>query len=201
MRKFFKSDWFKCITVLLLLSAVLGGLLAFLSDLLFVSPSERSLRAIKKIYGEEKEYLTIIDVDGENANAPIEYSFGQINKIYLVGDDQSASYDLLFQTTGYQGYKNGTITVWVKVSAVNGIYSIDKVILESYAKQTLMSKLDGKYFGAFTLSDVTEAYKSGQNFVTEQGKPLSNPVSGATYSATAGNNAVNCVIKYLGELN
>lgn len=201
MRKFLKSDWFKCISVLLVLSVVLGGLLALLSDVLYVSPLERTSRAIKKIYGEEKEYSVVLDVDGETPSDPIEYSFGRINKIFEIGDTSTDNYDILFQTTGYQGYKNGTITVWVKVVFANGIYSIDKVVLESYEKQTLMSKLDGTYYGNFKLTDVTSAYKNGEEFTTDSNSVNSNPISGATYSATAGNNAVNCVITYLGGQN
>ena len=60
-----------------------------------------------------------------------------------------------------------------------------------------MSKLDSAYSENF-LKDVTEPAKNGEIFTTEQGQDLSNPVSGATYSANAGNNAVNCVLKHLG---
>jgi hypothetical protein len=179
----------------------LGGLLALLSDVLYVSPLERTSRAIKKIYGEEKEYSVVLDVDAQTPSEPIEYSFGRIDKIFEIGDTSTDNYDILFQTTGYQGYKNGTITVWVKVVLINGIYSIDKVVLESYEKQTLMSKLDCAYYDNFKLTDVTDAYRNGENFTTDANAVNGNPVSGATYSATAGNNAVNCVITYLGGQN
>jgi hypothetical protein len=53
MSKFFKNTWVKCISVLLILSIVLGGTLAILNDVLYVSPEERTGRAIKKIYGED----------------------------------------------------------------------------------------------------------------------------------------------------
>jgi hypothetical protein len=199
MAKLFKNVWFHSISVLLIIAVVLGGLLAVLSDVLYVSPAERTGRAVKKIYGEEKSYQIILDVDGETANTPIEYSFGKINKIYQVGDSSSSSYDMLFQTVGFEGYKNGTITVWVKVSVAGEKYSIEQVLLESFDKQTLMSKLGGDYYGKFNLTDVTNAYDKGEYFGTQDGSALKNPVSGATYSANAGNNAVNCVIKYLGE--
>ena len=61
-----------------------------------------------------------------------------------------------------------------------------------------MSQLKSSYYDNF-LVDVTTAYENGQAFTTEKDKgEFSNPISGATKSATAGNNAVNCVIKYLG---
>jgi hypothetical protein len=201
MKTFFKSDWFKCISVLLALAIVLGGLLAVLSDVLYVSPEERTARAVQKIYGQAKEYSVVLDVDTNANHSKIEYTMGSINKIYEVGDTTSDSYDILFQTTGYEGYKNGTVTVWVQVIKSGEKYSIAKVVLESFDKQTLMSKLDGGYYGKFTLTDVTDSYNKGDFFTTQTGKENSNPVSNATKSANAGNNAVNCVIKYLGELS
>lgn len=195
MSKLFNSVWFKCIAVLLLIATVLGGTLAVLNDVLYVSPEERTLRAVKKIYGVEKNYSVILDEDvGDSA---IQYDFGCINKIYQVKSDGEES-DLLFKATGYNGYKGGTITLWIKVVSLNDRLIIDKVVLDGYTKQTLMSKLGGSYYDAY-LVDVTDAYKSGQSFTTQNGAgDFSNPVSGATYSANAGNNAVNCIIAYLG---
>ena len=198
--KFYQTVWFKCITCLFAIAVISGALLSALYQLLAVSPEMRTARAIKKIYGEEKTYFTLLDVDatlidgGENKNSPIEYDgIGRINKIYEIDSD------LLFQTTGYQGYKNGTITLWIKVVNGGETYSIDKVLLETSEKQTLMSKLSGEFYGRFNLTDVTETYKSGDLFTaTEKTAENYNPVSGATYSATAAANAVNCVIKYLG---
>ncbi len=186
MQKFFKSTWFKCISLLLILSVVLGGTLALLNDVLYVSPEERTSRAIKKIYGTEKEFSVVLDVDGgDNA---IENEHGKINKIYTVGEDT------LFQSVGNEGYKNGTITLWIKITD----NKINKVILESYDKQTLMSKLSSSFYDKF-LIDVTDAYNKGELFTPKDSSAINyNPVSGATKSANAGCNAVNCVIKYLG---
>lgn len=205
---FVKTAWFKCITCLLLIAVISGAALAVLNDLLYVSPETRTARAIKKIYGEEKKYSVVLDVDStdDTKNVAIEYNgVGKINKIYRIIDND----DILFQTTGYQGYKNGTITLWIKVSVAyrvaedseeNGeTYSISKVLLETSEKQTLMSKLTGEFYGGFNLTDVTEAYNDGSLFTaTDKNAENYNPVSGATYSATAAANAVNCVIKYLG---
>lgn len=190
--KFYKTVWFKCITCIVLIAVISGALLASLNDVLAVSPETRTARAIKKIYGEEKEYATVLDVD--NGYEPIIFDgVGSVNKVY------SVSGDLLFQTTGYKGYKNGTVTLWIKAVKTNEKYSIEKVLLETSEKQTLMSKLTGEFYGGFNLTDVTEAYDSGSLFsATEKTAENYNPVSGATYSATAACNAVNCVIKYLG---
>ena len=193
MKKLFSNIWFRCISVHLIIALISGGVLALLNDLLFVSPLERSMRAIKKIYGEEKEISTIIDTDSddETINSPIEFEeYGTINKIFKVQNGNTS--DLLFRTTGIGGYNNGTVTLWVQVVYQNNQEKIQKVILEGFEKQTLMSKLDGSFYNNY-LIDISDDY-----FVEnkdEQG--LLNPVSGATYSATASNNAVNCVIAYL----
>ncbi len=197
MQKFFSSIWTKCITCLLLIVLISGCTLSVLNDVLYVSSEERTNRAIKKIYGEEKQNELIYDDNQQSEK--FDYGFGVINTIYKVNDEVT-NY-LLFKSTGNQGYKNGTITVWVSV-IVKGenSYDINKVLLDSFEKQTLMSKLTNKYYGNFNLEDVTEAYKSGKDFTTDSNAgEFSNPVSGATYSANAGNNAVNAVIKYLGE--
>ncbi len=205
MKKLLKNDWVRCIGVLLIISIILCGILAVLNDVLYVSADVRTMRAIKKIYGEEKEYSTVIDVDSkdptlpENIKQPIKYDEGQIKKIYEIGDKQSGNYELLFQSSGNNGYKGGTITVWTQVRVNAGKYSIIKVLYQENTKQTLMSKLTGEFYGNFKLTDVTEAYNQGKLFGTGSGdNVITNPVTGATMSATAGNNAVNCVIKYLG---
>lgn len=190
MAKFFKSDWFKCITCLLAIALVLSGLLAVLNDVLAVSDSERTARAIKKIYGEDKEYSITLDVDkGDKAE---ENQYGLIDKIYQVGND------VLFKSTGKEGYKGGTITLWVKIVEKDGNKVIDKIVQDSYEKQTLMSKFSQSYYDNF-LMDVTAAYESGTYIFApkaESGK-TQNAMSGATSSANAACNAVNCVIEYL----
>ena len=207
MKKFFKNDWVRSISVLLIIAVVLSGLLAILNDVLLVAPEVRTMRAIKKIYGQEMAYVTVIDVDNEDdtlpesVRQPVEYDEGKINKIYEVGDKTSGQYELLFQTTGFNGYKGGTVTVWVQVTVNNGVYSISKVLYQGNEKQTLMSKFGNEFYSKFELTDVTEAYKQGKSFSPTDGdNVIANPVTGATKSATAGNNAVNCVLNYLGGL-
>ena len=185
MNKLFSSLWFKCITVLLVISVVLGGLLAVANDVFYVSPEERTSRAIKKIYGEDKQYEVIIDVDTLE-NGYDCGDIGTVNKLFIVGDKTSESFDYLFQTTGKQGYKGGSITVWVQVNVSNGTLAISKVVQESYEKQTLMSKITQGWYDNFN-----GPINDSNGFDT-----TINPVSGATYSAQAGCNAINCVIEY-----
>ena len=189
---FFSAVAFKCIICLLAIAAVAGGLLSVLHFLLYVSPEEKTARAIRKLYGEEKTYEVVTE---EPFNVG---EMGTNNKIYIVGDKTSSSYDMLFNSTGNEGYKYGTITVWVKVTVENGTYSITQVLLESFDKQTLMSKLGDDYYNGFLLADITEKCMDGTLFAphVEKGK-IPNVVTGATKSANAGCNAVNCVIKYV----
>ena len=85
----------------------------------------------------------------------------------------------------------------IKVIVKNCDYKnaeLDKVVLESYDKQTLMSKFDAMYYEKFV-----SLYESGKLFTAskkETDKSL-NVVSGATKSSIANCNAVNCVIEHL----
>ena len=194
-KSFLKSEIFKCIFVLLIITLISGGLLALLNDLLYVSPDERTGRALPKSYGREisaNEYDILLDVD--SGDKAVEYEFGQIEKIFAIGD-QNAEHDLLFKTTGNEGYKGGTVTMWIKVVVNGESKEIDKVIIDSNTKQTLMSKLDAKFTDGFyiDISGNYDTYFTAKN----KGEGTKNPVTGATYSAQAGCNAVNCVIEYL----
>lgn len=180
MNQFFKSTAFKCIIVLLTIALICSGLLAILNDVLFVTSDERTSRAIQKIYGEEKVYETITSNE-------IEFNEGTINVVYKIINANS-SYDLLIKSTGNEGYKNGTITLWVQVNIDGENAKIEKTILESYEKQTLMSKLSQSYYDSFEFIDgLYSSDNSGEK----------NVVSGATKSSNACCNAINCVIKYV----
>ncbi len=210
MAKLLKSVWFRCITTLLVIILFSGVSISILSDVLYVSPQERTDRGIVKVYGSLVKYDTVFDIDNEKFNddtlteeqkSLIIYQTGRINKIYTVGDTSSNSYEYLFQSVGYNGFKNGTVTVWVKVLYTSGTYSITQVLLESNKNQSLINNLGGDYYSNFELEDVTLSWKNGEFFTANKSDKNSvnyNPVSGATYSANAGNNAVNCVINYIG---
>lgn len=210
MAKLLKSVWFRCITTLLVIILFSGVSISILSDVLYVSPQERTDRGIVKVYGSLVKYDTVFDIDNEKFNddtlteeqkSLIIYQTGRINKIYTVGDTLSNSYEYLFQSIGYNGFKNGTVTVWVKVLYTSGTYSITQVLLESNKNQSLINNLGGDYYSNFELKDVTLSWKNGEFFTANKSDKNSinyNPVSGATYSANAGNNAVNCVINYIG---
>lgn len=186
MKQFFKSKEFKSIAVLVSIALICFGLLAVLSTLLKVTPEEKTLRAIKKIYGTEKEYSVILDYD-QNKEF-IEYGeFGKIEKIYSVTNGND--FELLFKSTGYNGYKNGTVTLWIAVEIADNKATIKKTVLDGYEKQTLMSKLNQDYYDSF---EIIDGYYSSKQFEENR-----NVITGATKSSNAVSNAVNCVMKYL----
>ena len=203
MQSFFKSTLFKCVAVLLAISLIAGGLLAVLNDVLYVTPEERTGRAFTQIYGNaisQDRYQIEIDVDGTDKNKNHPYScvyenveIGVVEKLYIVDkqNDTDLEYDMIFKTKGYQGYKGGWISTWVKVEVNGSAKSITKVIIDGYEKQTLMSKLGDAFLSKFNV-DVTQDILFSSN--TKTGN---NVVSGATKSANAGCNAVNCALIYM----
>ena len=71
---------------------------------------------------------------------------------------------------------------------------IEKVVLESYEKQTLMSKLTYDVYSAHN-DKVT-----GEIYFTTDDSGIKVVVSGATYSTNALNNAVDCALKFAHEV-
>ncbi len=202
---FFKNTWFKCIACLLSIFLIAGGGLAILSNVLAVSPEERTARALSKIYDtavsvDNDDILVDVDSNDSSKNSAYSTPYGNINKIFKVDQNvEDNSFDMVFQATGNNGYKGGTITLWIKVVYLdNKPQQIDKVILESNKKQTLMSKLTNDFYNKFNLTDVTAEYNQGKFFTANNNdqENIKNPVSGATMSANAGCNAVNCVLYY-----
>ena len=185
VKQFFKSQAFKCIIVLLVIALVAGGLLAILNDVLYVTEKERTMRAIEKVYGKEMNYQ-----EKEYSSDQLVNDYGTLSKVYLL---ENGNY--LVQATGGEGYKGGTITVWVVLTARDGAFGgIEKVVLESYEKQTLMSKLTYDVYSAHN-DEIT-----GDVYFTTGGDGIKVLISGATYSTNALNNAVDCALQFAREV-
>ncbi len=188
-KSFFKSQIFKCIFVLFIITIVSGGLLAVLNDLLFVSEEETLNRAIKKIYGQEMT-ATIENDEGISCEGDI----ATINKIYSLEDGNK-----LFNVTGTQGYKGGTITLWVVVKYENDApIKIEKVVLDTYDKQTRMGDFKSSYYNSFTEISL-EDIKNGKDFTADSKNTtdIKNVVTGATVTSNAACNAINGIIQYI----
>lgn len=202
--KILKSLWFKCIVSLSLIILISGASIAILSDVLHVSSEERTSRALKKIYGDNlPSYSTFLDVEDKSRNdAIITNQYGEISKIFIVDktSDADNDYDMVFMSTGYHGYKDGQITMWIQVRFTSDNKTIAKTVITGNTKQTLMSLLDNSFTNFFTKdgnNNLKNYFTSDKN-ASEGNK---NVVTGATKSANAGCNAVNCVIEYLKGAN
>ena len=185
VRQFLKSEAFKCIVVLLAIALVAGGLLAILNDLLAVSAEERTMRAIESVYGQQMEYETL-----EYDAADLTNEYGSIDQAYLL---ENGAY--MLRSTGGDGYKNGTVTMWVILSpADDGSLGIYKVVMQEYAKQTLMAQLGESFYAVYTAHNSELA--DGEIWFSVDASGIQNTQAGATMSSRAINNAVNCALYF-----
>ncbi len=194
MSKLFQNIWFKCITCLLLILLFSGASIAILSDVLYVSSDERIARSITKIYGEEKEYQIVLDEKVDCGD------FGSIDKIFLVGDKNAESFDYLFHTVGEHGFKDGSITYWIKVASNNGTLSIGKMIIESNKSQSFIGSVNDTWHTNLYVEVVGSKYLTPWSDVAKKDPDFEHvPTTGATKSKTASCNAVNAVIYYISQ--
>ncbi|MGN0771256.1 MAG: hypothetical protein ACI4MI_01585 [Christensenellales bacterium] len=187
VKQFFKSNAFKCILVLTCIALIAGGVLAILNDVLYVSEEERTQQAIKKIYGKVVEYEEI-EVSEEKAVN----EYGKIEKVYRLSDG-----NYLFKSTGTEGYKGGTVTLWIVANfQENQFTGLDKVTVAGNEKQTLMSSFKSSFTEYYTTNDdkLLEGYYFDK--VASEGN-LQNVTSGATRSSNAFNRAVNCALYFI----
>ncbi len=166
-REFFSSASFKSIVVLILIAVVLGGALSILNDVLYVSAEEEVNRAIKKIYGRE--------IGWEEKELDPEF--------YLLEDG-----NYLVQSTGADGYKKGTVTLWVVLSFDGGqLKGIEKISYAGNQSQSLMSKFGDEQYKKY-LEDFDGGY-----FDSSDSRYI---VGGATYTSHAITNSVNMALFY-----
>ncbi|NCA92732.1 hypothetical protein EOM82_05715 [bacterium] len=188
LKQFLKSQTFRCVIVLLCIALVAGGLLSILNDVLYVSDEERTKRAIKKVYGQEMDYSDLSQSISENATN----NYGIVDSLYLLADG-----NYLMKVTGIDGYKKGTITLYMVAEFSNGEFvGLKKVVLHSYEEQTLMSQFSSKFYEVYSENDT---YVVGGGYFSRyaNGKDMQNVSSGASLSSNAINNAVNCGLYYI----
>ena len=170
---------FKDIAIMLAIILICGGLLALLSDLLYVDDNERIQRAIDKIYIEEEVSLKH-NLKDKVANYSDNSDVGMVKSAYLLDNG-----DYLVLVTGKKGYSNGTVTIYASICNDNGVATVKNTVQDSYTGQTLMSKLTSIY-EKFT----------GKNS-TQSNEEVTEIVSGATYSSTAASNAVIVALDFV----
>lgn len=180
-KQFFKSTSFKCIITLLCVLLISGIFLTIMNGLLAVSDQEKFDRAISKIYGSAVETDPVPIETNEVGSATI-------NSAYIVKNDGN----YLINSTGKEGFDNGTVTCWVvvKVSGdsnktVSGIY---KVTIESNKGQSYIDRVTDK-----ALNQFSELY-NGNDFTPDL-------ITAATVNGTKNAicNAVNGALKFVRE--
>lgn len=190
-KEFFKSNAFKCVAVLMLITLIAGALLAIFNDLLYVSPAERRNRVFKKLYGgdvTEQQVLLGDDSDG------LSYGNGTVTQAYLMSDGTYA-----IQAIGKGGYAGGSITVWVILTCTgsqeNGnlkLTGIEKVVYESSEKQSYIGRFSDADYKQFT--NYNEQVASGSLFGEDINVVKTGPSAPLTFGALK--NAVNAALGY-----
>lgn len=169
---------FKAIAVMVSIMLICGGLLAILSDLLYVSDQERIQRAIDKIYVDQvslEKTLDVTTVDTQSFK-----NVGEIKSCYALDNG-----DYLVLSTGKNGYSNGTVTLYVSIAVTDGNVTVKNTVQDSYTGQTLMSKL-------------TSLYQRFTGKTADQERlEVTEIVTGATYSSRAASNAVYCALQFV----
>ncbi len=173
----FTSKSVYVVLVLVVICLVCTLLLAFAKDLFAVSDQVKFDRSMSKIYpGFEKK------ADVEVVADPDLPSFGEVKSVVAAKDG-----GYVVEVLGTGGYKNGTVTLYVAFGSNKLIkgWSIKETVNQSFAskitdrhQQTWYIPVDDSY----TLPD---SYPLGTNKAT-----------GATYTSTAVNNAVNTAVYY-----
>lgn len=130
------KNYLKPIIVMLAIILFCGGILAVLSDLLFVPQEERIQRAIDKIYTDTSVQLDQT-IDLEKIDMTEFNDIGVIKACYKLDNG-----DFLVLSTGKKGYSNGTVTTYV---AIGQDLIVKQVVEDSYLGQTLMSTLTNLY--------------------------------------------------------
>ncbi len=189
VKQFFNSTAFKSIVVLLCIVLVCGTILAIANDLFYVSDEELLQRAISKVYGEKVEAVKQ-DIKQSDAVA----NYGIVNEVYHIPSDGN----YLLKVTGKDGFNGGTVTLWIKADfkGEKQFGGIGKVVVDSSAKQTFMSKFSKDFYEEYTKHN--DKITGDFLFNNSSGdKQIGNITSGATYSSNAHNNAVNAALLYI----
>ncbi len=235
-KEFFKSNSFKCILVLLIITLVCGTIIAACAVLFNVSDEERLNRSLTKIYaGEVPAYSDV----GVYTKAGEKLEAGSGRNISLFHDkngfypedetelnkdekERMSAYTAVIQQVIVDergtclvkskgkgcGFSGGSVTVWVQFTlGASAPERIDKVINvgnETDSSQTLIGQFGDDFFAGYCNEGATATVKGGGWFVTDKMSVESDGnidvvSSGATYTSTAMDVAVNGALYYVRE--
>lgn len=182
-KSFFKSTWFKCISVLLVIVLVCGVFLTICNALFYVSNEERRSRAIAKLYNGETVEYDQLDVDDG-----VSVTSCTVNSVYEITTEKYAG-DYLLSVTGKGGYSGGTVTCWIIVTVEDGeLQGVKSATIASNTNQSYISKIDA--------SDIKKmiSKQDEEGFTSYSPSGIS---TGATYSMGAIANALNGACDYI----
>lgn len=168
----------KIIAVLVAICLVCTFLLAVAKDLFFVSDEEKFNRSMEKIYPGFKLDKTIeVTTD---ACAP---DYGK-----TLGVSKAADGGYVIETLGNGGFNNGTVTLYVAMTADGRIkgWAIKDSVGQSFISK-ITSKHQQTWYVALDSVDVSDIEHYDFN---------NNKAVGATYTSTAINHAVNMAVHY-----
>lgn len=196
-REFFKSTAFRCIVTLLLIVLIAGGILAIAHDLLSVSDEERLDRSLAKLYGGS---ATISETILSAGDGPVAVGQADVTQAYRMSDG-----GYLVQSVGKNGYRNGTVTVWVVfVCEENGeelsLLGIERVVYESNDNQSYIGRITAADYALFGEHDAELI--AGMLFSAEpEDGSIYAPKTGASapYTFHALVNAVNGAVVFFRE--
>lgn len=182
-----KSTAVKSVIVLVLIGVILGGLLAILNDILYVSPEERTMRTIKNFYDGVEQNYTVLEVSSNDAVN----QFGKVDIVYQIADG-----NYLIKTTGNHGFHEGTVTMWLLAKFDNGAFvEFLKIKYAENEGQTLMSNFSDEFYDVYLGNDIKNGY-----FTVDKAQQNNNVVAGTTKSSIAINNAINCAYYYISNV-
>lgn len=184
-KEFFKSTAFKCIAVLLSIVLICGILLTFCNALFAVSTDERTARAVAKVFPGEEVTYEENEVVAKYAETPA-YS---VEQSFTMTGTREGQY--LLNIIGKGGYKSGTVTCWVLVSAdaeAQIFEGVEKVVVTANTSQSFINKV-----GAEDIQAVIDKQEN-DSFVAYDTAGIS---TGATFSLGAIANTMNGAKSYV----
>lgn len=205
LKDFLRSNSFRCIVVLLVITIVCGAILALCNDLFFVSDREMFERSMTKIYdGDASQLVDLIPDDAEE----ITYTTYDCEAVILDAHKSPDGKTWLVQSKGNKcGYQNGSVTLWLNMSVENGqLTAINKIIVDSYdSSQTLIGSISETYLAQYSSEQYRDVVTGGGHFsnvkMSAEETTDANEIvaAGATYTSKAVNAAVNGAMDYVRE--
>ncbi len=172
----------KTISVLLIICIVCGALLALCNDLFYIDEQTKFNRAMQKVYPE-------FDRDTSVSETPLAdfkelAGVGKVSKVYRSKDGT-----YILESTGFQGWDNGNVTMYVAIGGQNPNVQIKSLVVTGNVAQSYMSKvgqkeIDKAYVGK-NIKDIA-AVQFGADY----------KLGGTTHTSTAILNAVKAAVNY-----